>query len=374
MKRPGLDHKWLQRRNPLALVLLSVLAASVFFVFSAYATEGGAEFVVDGGIGIPVFIGLLAAFGLVSIAMPNQMLNYWMRLFMNSGTEAERCVAAKELSRMRDSSALLALLEVAGDKEETERVRKVAQEALREMKACYPKERNAINALVAAMEKRDPLGIINILIVKFEKSGKKNAQSACVIGRQYMALGKYADAREWLKIAESRNRQSLLHENWIRQLIATCNKRLLVEGDRSFAEGDYHGAREHYALLSQGLEDSEKRRFATHLRAACVYCKLNDYLDADQAILHALRSDQETDRSLKLITLLQKLGDRPEQELKTEEERGRAKRDIDEYVSGIMNFLSARGDAVAETSADSGKTEFRFWAGYQMGFPRLHAS
>ena len=79
---------------------------------------------------------------------------------------------------------------------------------------------------------------------------------------------------------------------------------LLGEGDEAFARGDFQGARERYARVSLGLESRELRRFALFLRSACVYCALEDYGDARQAVLQALQLDENRDDGLALLELL----------------------------------------------------------------------
>ena len=358
--------KWLRRRIP--TVLLRALAASSLLPLPAYAADGVAETSVQTGIGIAVLTGLLAAFGFISLVLPHRLLDFWVKSLMSSGNVAEQCAAANELRRIKDPRALLALLDVTDDDESSVRARNAAGKAMSEMISYYPKQRQTILELKSAIEMRNPQGVIDILAAKFETSGKKYTQSAYVIGRQYMKLEQFADARDWLKTAKARDRASLLHDKRIIRFIKTCNDKLVAEGDRLFEASHYHYARAQYALISQGLDNSDKRRFAIYLRSACAYCKLNNYLEAQQAVLHALRSDQETSRSLTLITLLHKLVDR------TDEERDKVQEDIDECVSDIMIRLTARKYEAVEPSALPEKTETSSWMHPQLVFPRIHAS
>lgn len=290
-------------------------------------------------IGIPVLlIALLAAFGIASLALPGTMTNYWMKYLTLPANAGKKRVAIKELRSAKDPGALLVLIDIAMDPAEDEQVRRAAAEAVTDMRQDW------INGpgLESAIASDDPRGIVEVLTTAFERRGKFRAQSAFTIGRQHMRLGRYADAREWLEKARRRDAKLMLFGDRVDRLIQDCNDRLLAEGDAMYAAGEYHGAREHYALLSQGLDDREKRRFAVFLRSACVYCKLKDYRDADEAVLLALRFDQETDKSLALIDLLQRLPGHNAKTANAKEAPMALTRKIDRCVASLMDGLSAK--------------------------------
>ena len=115
------------------------------------------------------------------------------------------------------------------------------------------------------------------------------------------------EAREWLTKAKFRNQKFNLYGNRIDYWIGICNRYLLAEADASFRAADYYQAKEHYAFLDHGLNDEEKRQCAIYLRTTCVYCKLKDYKNADQALLQALENNHQTDYALELVPLLRQL-------------------------------------------------------------------
>ncbi len=155
-----------------------------------------------------------------------------------------------------------------------------------------------------------------------------------------MRLGNYAEAREWLHVAAFRNQRTPTYGNQIQELAEVCNQLLFAEADRLFKAGNYHDAKAHYAIASQGLEDEGKKRFASYLRQASAYCKLEDYQDADQALLQALQHHHETDLTLTLNKLLRKRLDQSEGAPSTKEERQQLDTEIDECVSHIMEKLT----------------------------------
>jgi hypothetical protein len=86
-----------------------------------------------------------------------------------------------------------------------------------------------------------------------------------------------------------------------------------------------------------------------------VYCKLSDYEDADQAVLQALKYGQQTDMSLSLNKLLQKVLD--QKTSKSGEERRRLVAKIDAVVAEIMDKLYAAQLKLNETGgAESAST------------------
>ena len=166
-------------------------------------------------------------------------------------------------------------------------------------------------AAAAALESRilagEPQRVIKELRAGIGNAGKKCAEHAYVIGRQYMRLGHYADARDWLRSAGQKSKSFSVLEEMAESHLGVCKARLLADGDDFFAAGDYQSARERYARLSHGLGDCEGKGLATFLRSACVYCMLREYEPARQALLQALNLDQGTDDALTLLVLLQSL-------------------------------------------------------------------
>jgi tetratricopeptide (TPR) repeat protein len=272
----------------------------------------------------------------------SEMMLFCMKYLVHSEDEAERCASAKALGRANNPGALLVLADVVWDEEETEAVRKAASEALHEMSVHFRKYKKIIADLESEAERRDFLGIIEILSADFERGKTRYVQSAYIIGRHYMRLKRYADAREWLKIANFRNRKFNLYGDRIGYWIQVCNTRLLEEADDSFKAADYQQAREHYAVLAHGLSDADSRRCAVYLRSACVYCKLEDYRNADQALLQALEHHHETDRALTLLPLLQDILGLGDKKVEPKEKLEAITSAIDERASVIMDALSAQ--------------------------------
>ena len=321
------------------------------------ASERGSWLSSQAIIGIPVLlIVLLAAFGLASVVLSDKMMIYWMKHLIHPATPGEKRLAIEELRRVKDPGAFLALIDVAMDPEEDEKVRQTAAEAVHGINTLYPGRGDRVTEIEAAIETDDPRGIIEALTASFEARGRTYAQSAFAIGHQYMRLGQYADARKWLQKARPRDEKLMLYGNRVDRLIQACNDRLLAEGDALYAAGNYHGAREHYALLSNGLDDQQKRRFAAFLRSACVYCKLKDYRDAGEAVLLALHFGQETDKSLILIDLLQKLPGRNDKAASAKEVPETIRKAIDKCVAGVMDGLRSQQNAAATAFAGTGGT------------------
>ena len=180
------------------------------------------------------------------------------------------------------------------DEEEAEPVRKAAGEALHEMSTRLRKHRKIVSDLESELENKNYQGIIDILIATFEQSKTKHVQSAYLIGHQFMRLNRYLDAREWLKKAESRNRKFNLYR--------------INTGQISYYR----------------------------------YCKLEDYRNADQAALAALRYSHESDLTLTLVPLLQKIVMPDGNNVETADKREEIERAIDERASAIMKKLLAR--------------------------------
>jgi tetratricopeptide (TPR) repeat protein len=257
-------------------------------------------------IGISIIVGLVL-WGRKQEHIGEMMLFCMKFLLRSSDDVSERCASARALGEARDIGALLVLVDIISDEEEAEAVHGAAREALHAMSLHSRKRRDVIADLELNIERQDSLGIINTLIDKFEQGKKRYAQSAFIIGRHYMRLSHYVEAREWLTRAEFRNRKFNLYGERIDYWINTCNKRLLIEADASFEAADYYQAKEHYAVLDHGLSEAEKRHCAIYLRITCVYCKLRDYANADQALLQALEHNHQTDYALELVPLLRPL-------------------------------------------------------------------
>ncbi|MEN8130753.1 MAG: HEAT repeat domain-containing protein [Pseudomonadota bacterium] len=262
----------------------------------------------------------------------NNMMIFCIKYLMESVNEAQKVEAARALGQVKDPAALLILVDIINDESAEENLRMTADGALRELSKIYRKYKDVIDELVLAEEKKDHQKTINILISNFEKQKMLYVQSAFVIGREFMRLKKYADAREWLQKAKIRNKKTVVYVHQISELIDICNEKLIFEGDVLFQLGDYYKALERYALASHDLRYSEKQRFVSHLRLACVYCKLSHYNDAFQETLHALHDRHETDVSLKLNNLLKSQ--------QIDEKSTKILDDIDSYVTDVMARLS----------------------------------
>ncbi len=258
-----------------------------------------------------VALGLLIIAGLVRWSHKQEhtqdMMLFCMKHLVQSKNETERCNSAMALKRATDPAALLVLEGVVWDEEESEGVRKAAGEALQEMRVHSRKYDKVIGDLELATENKNLHQVIEILIASFERGTKRYVQNSYLIGRHFMRLEQYADAREWSRTTESRNQEFNWYGSQVSEYIQVCNSHLLEEADDSFKAADYQQARERYAALAHGLSVEDSQRFAVYLRSACVYCKLGDYLDADQALLQALEHNHATDLALTLVPLLQEL-------------------------------------------------------------------
>jgi len=265
------------------------------------------------------------------------MVSFCMRYLIDAQREAEGREAATALGRARDPRAILVLLDVLNDEQAEETVRKAAADALDTMAGGYRKYKQLINELRSAGEQQDHPRLIELLIENFEKRGNKHVQTAYLVGRSYMRQGHYADAKEWFRIAELRNRHIPFYGNQIKGLIIHCDQRLFAKGDELFKSGKYYEAKERYSAASHGLSEAESTGYSVFLRLACAYCKLGDYEDADQAVLQALKYGQETDMSLSLTKLLQQVRD--QEHPKPAQLRQRVVQEIDDLVNGIMAKL-----------------------------------
>jgi tetratricopeptide (TPR) repeat protein len=273
----------------------------------------------------------------------NHMMSFCIKFLIDTQDEAERCAAAKALGGAKDPGALLVLVDVINDDQAEESVREAALAALQEMGLKYRKYRKTIDDLIAATQAQDNQKVIDILTSEFERKSKKYVQTPYVIGRAFMRLGNHEDAREWLHLAEYRNRKTPTYGYQIKAIVDVCNEHLFAEGDRLLKARLYHDAKAQYAVASHSLGDEDKKRFASYLREACVYSRLNDYIDADQALLQALQHHHETDMTLTLNKLIQKALEQSRAPTVSQRELEQLKVEIDECVSDIMKRLALSG-------------------------------
>ena len=288
-------------------------------------------------------LGALIVYGLTSWGKKqddiDNMMSFCIKYFFDTTNTAEKCNAAAALGKTKNTGALLVLIDVISDEKLEKKVRKAAKKALKEVHTHHRKYRTLIKEITAAIKDKDHQRVVDLLIANFEKNGGGYAQSAYVIGREYIRLDNYDAGREWLNIAQARNQKYNIYGNQILLDIDNCNRHLFDKGDASFKAGDYYSARELYTLASTGIKEEDKKRFAAHLRLACVYAKIGDYIDADQSILQALQHHHRTDLSLKLNKLVMAMlhtktkghGDNPEV--------ANIKKQIDICVEDIANKL-----------------------------------
>ena len=295
---------------------------------------------------VAVVLAALMIFGIVFWSRKQEhiqdMLLFCMKYLIHSEDEAERISSAKALGRANDPRALLVLLNVTWDEEESDGVRTAASAALHDMGVHHRKYKGLIDELEAASERKDYQGIIDILMNNFERGSDRQVQSAYIIGRHHMRLRRYVDAREWLTKAEARNRKFNLYGNRIVRWIRECNVHLLDEADDAFRAGDFQMAKEHYAAFDHGLSEEDRQRCAVYLREACVYCKLEDYLNADQSLLTALRRNHGTDLALTLVPLLQEIVNPDDKSAPLKPPSDETRIAIDQRVGEIMNALWVR--------------------------------
>jgi len=272
----------------------------------------------------------------------SNMTYFCIDFLINTRNETERYRAAKELGQVKNPGALLVLIDVINNEFAEESIRKAAGDALLEMSQKYRRFKKVIRELLAATEDKDHERIVELLKTHFEHEEKTYVQSAYVIGRELIRLKEYADAREWLHIAEVRNRTFPMYVDQIKDLTAKCNRHLCAEGDMAFKAGDFHLANERFALAGHGLSPEVSNRFAYYLRTACVYCKLEEYENASQAILQALHHDQETDTALELNKLVNKMLNLVRDNAQAKEEHQNLSKELDRFVNQTMDSLSTR--------------------------------
>lgn len=321
------------------------------------AQSSGLDVTADGAVGLSTRFVVLFIVGLIIVSVLvitaitrwskkqdniDNMMPFCIKYLVETSNEAEKCEAAKALGQVKDPGAILILVDVINDEGAEEGLHKTAGEALRTLSKIYRKYEDIINDLLSAVEETDHQKTIDILISNFEHRQKLYVQSPYVIGREFMRLKKYAEAREWLQKAKIRNNKTVVYIHQISELIDICNEKLFTEGDVLFQVGDYYNALERYALASHDLRFMEKQRFVSHLRLACVYSKLTHYEDAYQETLHALHDHHETDTSLRLNKLLKNQLDEINRTPKQEGKRKTTLDQIDKYVTDVMTRLTAR--------------------------------
>ena len=291
-----------------------------------------------------ILVGALLVIGLTFSSRKQEkiagMMYFCIDFLINTKNKTERYRAAKLLSQAKNPEALLTLVDVINDESADKGIRKAAADALLDMSENYHKFKKVIGRLLIAAEVNDHERTVELLTEHFEQDEKKYVQSAFVIGRELIKTEKYADAREWLHIAETRDRKLPLYEDQIKDLTDKCNQLLFAEGDKAFKAGDFHLANERFALAVHGLSTEVSKQFSYYLRAACVYCKLEDYENASQALLQALQHQEEPDTVLELNTLVHKVLDLVRDNPAAEEQYATLIRELDLLVDRIMDRLS----------------------------------
>ena len=110
----------------------------------------------------------------------------------------------------------------------------------------------------------------------------------------------------------------------------------------AFKAGDFHLANERFALAAHGVSTEVSNHYSYYLRAACVYCKLEDYENARQALLQALHHQQETDTSLELNQLVNKVLDLLKESPQAKQKLEDVRKQLDRFVNQIMDSLSTQ--------------------------------
>jgi len=344
-------------RRSLSSKSVAPASASLLATFATVAPAEPAGIAEGVGVGTALLLSLLTALLIGAIIIiglvvwgrrqehVRDMILFCMKYLIDSEDEVERGASARALGRSNDPGALLVLANLIWDDEETETVRNAASEALHEMYGRSRRFRRVIAELETEAERKDYLRIIEILNANFEQGDKRYVQSAYIIGRHYMRLGRYADARDWLTKAEYRNRRFNLYGERIQNWIQVCNVRLLEEADDLYRAAEYQQAREHYAVLAHGLTDPDRQRWAIYLRSACVYCKLKEYKLADEMLLQALEHKHDTDLGLSLLHLLQETFGLAGDGAAVDEKRRSLEEAIDQRADAILKALLAKTPA-----------------------------
>jgi tetratricopeptide (TPR) repeat protein len=268
------------------------------------------------------------------------MMPFCIRYLVESGDEHQKIEAAKALGKAKDPGALLILVDIINDIDTSDALRSAGVEALQMMVKRYHRYSHVIPELLEAAQKLDHQRTIDILTRRFERGSKKYVQSAYVIGRKYVRMEEYSEARRWLQQARNRNLRAKVYIDQISQLIERCNQSLFREGDVLFKVEEYYDALERYALASHDMVLAEKHRYAAHLRLACTYCKLERYEDAFQETLHALQDEDPSEESIELNKLLQEIrgeiGSTDEAKARRQRLTGR----IDSLITTIFSRLN----------------------------------
>ncbi len=346
------DNNKTSNRRPEGMGRLGLLAGGLLLTATAALAESdpGSGGSLSGLQWAMIAAGLLAVAGVGVAALVlwgrkqdqiGEMALFGMRYLLDFDRVPEGCDAAKELGRSGDPEAFLVLLDVLQDEAAPEPVRQAAGEALENMSHRSRKLKDVIQKAKSASEEGEHNELIRILTEDFERDGARYVQSAYLIGRAYLRLDHVADAKEWFRVAETRNRKAALYGGRIRTLIDKSNRRLFAIGDERFAAAEYQIARERYAAASHGLSADESRRNSAFLRLACAYCMLGDYRDAEQALLQALRHGQNTDPTLALSQMLQQLLDR--QSPPSEERHHQLTTKIRDQAQAIIRRLADLG-------------------------------
>ncbi len=330
----------------LALILTAALSAGPALAGDAVSEGAGGSSWINAlmaGLGLLV-LAVLTVGGLVLWGRKQDrlsvMTSFSMRSLIESKSDEERSAAAKTLAQAKDAGALLVLLDVFSDEDVRDKLRKAAGEALTEMASHSRKHRHLIKALLAALEDDDHGRVVDILEQNFEGGDRAYVQSAFIIGREYLELGRYVKARNWLQVAAWRNKKKPLYGAQINRLINTCNERLFKQGDILFHAGEFHEAKICFSKASHGLDQKDGIRFAPFLRLACVYSGLRHYEDAAQAVALALVNQQQTEQALAFNELLKSLL-KPEKEVsKGEEELESLRNEIDKFALATIDKLA----------------------------------
>ena len=206
--------------------------------------------------------------------------------------------------------------------------------------AVHPEDGSELASLEIEIAAQEPQPAIDELTRNAGKTGRRRARNAYMIGRQYMRLEQFEEAREWLLQVASQGKKHSALRNAADRYLSACNVELLAQGDAFYASGDLHRARERYARLSQGIPEGEGRSLAVFLRTACVYCDLQDYEAAGQAVLQALNSGEHADKALGLRKILQALAE-SEEGMSTSNSRDRVEAALADHVSRLMDGLCA---------------------------------
>ena len=348
------------QHDPL-LQAVTVSLASALVVISVFSpellagSETAKEVALDGDSGSSLINALVAGLGLLLLAVLTVgslvlwsrkqdrlsiMTSFSMRSLIESKSEDERSAAAKTLADAKDLGALLVLLDVFIDEDAGENLRRTAGEALTEMASHSRKHRRLIKALLAASEEDDHGEIVKILEKNCEGGDRAYVQSAFIIGREYLELGRYVKARDWLHTAASRNRKKPLYGVQIKRLINASNERLFKQGDMLFHAGEFQEAKERFSAASHGLNQEDGIRFVPYLRLACTYCRLGDYVDAAQAVSVALQNQEQPETSRALSALLNSLLQPDKEVSKGEDELRSARSEIDKFAVTTIDKLA----------------------------------